>query len=76
MTASAYFTLKAELGELQFLRARVRPVLMRFAAHDHVAPDIPLGRPGTAEEAARTMLFLASPLAAYISGHTLEVSSS
>lgn len=36
-------------------------------------PDIPLGRPGTAEEAARTMLFLASPLAAYISGHTLEV---
>ncbi|KAL7006130.1 hypothetical protein EMMF5_004250 [Cystobasidiomycetes sp. EMM_F5] len=36
-------------------------------------PDIPLGRPGTADEAARAMLFLASPLAAYISGHTLEV---
>jgi len=36
-------------------------------------PDIPLGRPGTADEAAAAMLFLASPLASYISGHTLEV---
>jgi len=36
-------------------------------------PDIPLGRAGTADEAARAMLFLASPLAGYISGHTLEV---
>lgn len=34
-------------------------------------PDIPLGRAGTADEAARAMLFLASPLAGYISGHTL-----
>ncbi|ORY72907.1 hypothetical protein BCR35DRAFT_307432 [Leucosporidium creatinivorum] len=37
------------------------------------APDIPLGRPGTAEEGAKAILFLASPLASYISGHTLEV---
>ncbi|GAA5930653.1 SDR family NAD(P)-dependent oxidoreductase [Sporobolomyces koalae] len=35
-------------------------------------PHIPLGRPGTAEDAARAVLFLASPLASYISGHTLE----
>lgn len=34
---------------------------------------IPLGRPGTAEEAAGGIIMMASPLAAYISGHTLEV---
>ncbi|VDB86933.1 unnamed protein product [Peniophora sp. CBMAI 1063] len=36
-------------------------------------PDIPLARPGTADEAAAGVLFLASPLASYVSGHTLEV---
>ncbi|GAA5880943.1 hypothetical protein JCM1840_002104, partial [Sporobolomyces johnsonii] len=36
-------------------------------------PDIPLGRPGVPDEAARAVLFLASPLASYVSGHTLEV---
>jgi len=36
-------------------------------------PLIPLARPGTAEEAAAAMLFLASPLASYVTGHTLEV---
>ncbi|GAA5862008.1 hypothetical protein JCM8547_001556 [Rhodosporidiobolus lusitaniae] len=35
-------------------------------------PHIPLGRPGTADDAARAVLFLASPLASYVSGHTLE----
>lgn len=34
---------------------------------------IPLGRAGTVEEAAGAMLLLASPYAAYITGHTLEV---
>lgn len=34
---------------------------------------IPLGRPGTPEEAAGPMLFLASPLANYVSGHVVEV---
>ncbi|HVB24018.1 MAG TPA: SDR family NAD(P)-dependent oxidoreductase [Ktedonobacteraceae bacterium] len=34
---------------------------------------IPLGRPGTPEEAAGPMLFLASALANYVSGHVLEV---
>jgi len=34
---------------------------------------IPLGRGGTADEAAAGMLFLASPLSSYVSGHTLEV---
>lgn len=36
-------------------------------------PNIPLARPGTADEAAAAMLFLASPLASYVTGHTLEV---
>lgn len=34
---------------------------------------IPLGRAGTVEEAAGAILFLACPLASYITGHTLEV---
>src|SRR5947209_6019843 len=34
---------------------------------------IPLGRPGTPEEAASAMLFLASPLSNYVSGIVLEV---
>lgn len=34
---------------------------------------IPLGRPGTPEEAAGPIMFLASPWANYVSGHVLEV---
>jgi 3-oxoacyl-[acyl-carrier protein] reductase len=34
---------------------------------------IPLGRAGTPNEAAAGILFLASPLAAYVTGHVLEV---
>jgi len=34
---------------------------------------IPLGRPGTAEEAAGPIAFLASPWSNYVSGHVLEV---
>ena len=37
------------------------------------AADIPLGRPGSPEEGAKAILFLCSPLASYVSGHTLEV---
>lgn len=37
------------------------------------AADIPLGRPGTADEAAAAMLFLASPLSSYITGETIRV---
>jgi len=36
-------------------------------------PFIPLRRGGTPDEAASAVLFLASPLASYVSGHTLEV---
>ncbi|KDE02601.1 hypothetical protein MVLG_06852 [Microbotryum lychnidis-dioicae p1A1 Lamole] len=38
-------------------------------------PGIPLGRPGTAQEAANGVLFLISPLASYAMGHTLEVTA-
>jgi len=38
-----------------------------------VYPLIPLARGASPDEAASGMLFLASPLASYVSGHTLEV---
>jgi 3-oxoacyl-[acyl-carrier protein] reductase len=34
---------------------------------------IPMGRPGTPEEAAGPILFLASPLSDYVSGQCIEV---
>jgi len=39
------------------------------------ANPIPLQRAGSADEAAAGMLFLVSPLASYVSGHTLEVTA-
>lgn len=35
--------------------------------------DIPLGRPGTATEAASAVLAVVSPLMSYVSGQTLSV---
>jgi 3-oxoacyl-[acyl-carrier protein] reductase len=40
---------------------------------DRTTPLIPLGRAGTAEEAAGAILFFASPLSDYVSGQVLEV---
>jgi len=40
---------------------------------DATYPDIPLGRPGTATEAAKSILAVASPLFSYINGQVLEV---
>jgi 3-oxoacyl-[acyl-carrier protein] reductase len=45
------------------------PARMREAA----IHSIPMGRPGTPEEAAEVILFLASPLANYVSGQVIEV---
>jgi len=36
-------------------------------------PDIPLGRPGSATEAASSILAVVSPLFAYVNGQTIEV---
>jgi 3-oxoacyl-[acyl-carrier protein] reductase len=43
------------------------------AIRQSIAAIIPMGRSGTAEEAAGGILLLASPWASYINGHTLEV---
>ncbi len=43
------------------------------AARGRAFTNNPLGRPGTDEEAAGGILMMASPLAGYVTGHTLEV---
>lgn len=43
------------------------------AARGRAVTGNPLGRPGTDEEAAGGIVMMASPLAGYITGHTLEV---
>lgn len=43
------------------------------AQHEALLNRIPVGRPGKPEEVAHAVAFLASPLAAYITGHTLHV---
>jgi 3-oxoacyl-[acyl-carrier protein] reductase len=45
------------------------PALMR----EHSIQLIPMGRPGTPQEAAGVILFFASPLSDYVSGQVLEV---
>ncbi len=40
---------------------------------DAMVRQIPMGRPGTPQEAAGVVLFLASPLSDYVSGQVLEV---
>jgi NAD(P)-dependent dehydrogenase (short-subunit alcohol dehydrogenase family) len=44
-----------------------------WAGRSHPLLRIPLGRTATPEEAAGGILLMASPLASYITGHTLEV---
>jgi 3-oxoacyl-[acyl-carrier protein] reductase len=56
-----------ELGE-----ARI-PVGITDQVRDHVLERTPLGRAGTPEEAADSILYLASRLSSFVTGHVLEV---
>lgn len=49
------------------------PTKQKEAAGDNAHADIPLGRPGTATEAASAVLAVASPLFSYVSGQTIMV---
>lgn len=49
------------------------PQKQRHAAGDQAYVDIPLRRPGTATEAASSILAVASPLFSYVSGQTIMV---
>ena len=40
---------------------------------DDLAPEIPLGRPGTAQEVAAVVAWVASPEASYVSGTSIVV---
>jgi 3-oxoacyl-[acyl-carrier protein] reductase len=51
---------------------QIKPGIPMTAKKWRDISDIPLARPGTADEAARIMLFLASPLAAYVTGTCIE----
>lgn len=53
---------------------RAIPIGMPSAMRDLMPMLIPLGRPGTPEEAAGAVLFLASSLSDYVSGQCLEIS--
>lgn len=50
----------------------IRPGIPLNAKKWRDTSDIPLGRPGTVDEAARVMLFLASPLSSYVTGTCIE----
>ena len=49
------------------------PIGIPKARRDTMTSGIPLGRPGTTEEAAGPILFLASPLSDYVSGQVILV---
>ena len=67
-------------GQSSFLIHRpLRRLTLVARPHDSLPSQRPFTdsnssrRPGSALEAAKSVLFLVSPLASYISGHTLEV---
>ena len=49
------------------------PKAMKESAENKEYADIPLRRPGTATEAARAILAVASPLFSYVDGQTIMV---
>lgn len=62
-----------ETGEKVRLREKEIELGIPAAMRESSLRLIPMGRPGTPEEAARVILFFASPLSDYVSGQVLEV---
>lgn len=63
-------------GEMQDLSGRVGGAAAeggREAAYGHATQDVPLRRPGSAEEAGETVAWLASPASSYVNGAVLTV---
>jgi 3-oxoacyl-[acyl-carrier protein] reductase len=56
------------------VKGRDIPVGVPPAVRESLATTIPLGRPGTVEEAAGPVVFFCSPLSDYVTGETLIVS--
>mmetsp|Transcript_27608 Transcript_27608/g.65777 ORF Transcript_27608/g.65777 Transcript_27608/m.65777 type:complete len:210 (+) Transcript_27608:316-945(+) len=61
------------VGGLEVPQGLPDRVAAAWQKDDLLSAAVPLGRKGTADEAAGGVLFLASPLATYVTGHTLEV---
>ena len=74
-------SLAREIGSRQVTVNAVAPGLIATAMSDAIpeearaalADRVPLGRVGTAEDVAQAVLYLASPAAAYVTGHVLVV---
>lgn len=68
-------TQKKEKGEEPFIERNGQkiPIGVPAESHERWKTAIPLGRAGTPDEAARVILFFASPLSDYVSGQVLIV---
>ncbi|ETN46696.1 uncharacterized protein HMPREF1541_00883 [Cyphellophora europaea CBS 101466] len=69
--AGAYITTPE--GQRVALGIPTAQIATRKGGDEQPYKDIPLGRPGSATEAASSILALCSPLFSYVSGQTLEV---
>lgn len=71
-TVSLGFFATRRLDE-RFARSRSKEPLEHWASAESIRRGVLLGRPGQAAEAAAAIMFLASPVASYITGASLEV---
>ena len=67
-------TTKKDAEKVIAQKGQVIPLGMPSSMQDLLPLLVPLGRPGTPEEAAGPLLFLASSLSDYVSGQCLEIS--
>ncbi|WP_412069170.1 SDR family NAD(P)-dependent oxidoreductase [Rubrivirga sp. IMCC43871] len=66
-------TQSKEAGEVATVDGHAIPQGIPEAMRERATTGNPLGRPGTPQEAAGGILLMASSLAGYVTGHTLEV---